>query len=758
MNFSYMPPLSSEPAATRASATKEERGEARGLVTLLVGGTRRTRKALRAALSASGSEVLVRRNAKEARSVVRERRPNLVILGHVDAEMLAFSRDLRAEHGEAVSVLAVLGEEAEGYLEELLRAGIDDSVHPEHHLDVRLAFWAQKTRLREERARIRRQLEKERNRLRQYLDIAGVVFVVLDREGRVTRINRKGCDLIGLPEGEIVGKLWFDHFIPERLRKDVWKVYRALMSGEGGASEHYENPILTASGEERLIAWSNAVIRNEAGEITATLSSGADITERKRMEDALRQSEERFRTLYNQTPAMLHSIDREGRLVSVSDYWLERMGYARDEVIGRPLTAFMTEDSRRRAETEHFTAFFETGSCRDLEYQFVRKDGAVLDVLLSATAECDAAGRVVRSLAVVEDVTERKRTEDALRESEARGRAILETTVDGIVTVDEGGIIRSFNQAAERIFGYAADEVLGKPLSLLMPSPYREEHDGYIRSYLETGHRKIIGIGREVYGLRKDGSTFPMELAVSEVRLRDGVIFTGIVRDITDRRRLEQEILRISDQERRRIGQDLHDGLGQMLTGIGLISQNLARVMSAGGDERAGEVEEITELIKEADQYARSLARGLVPVDLDEQGLATALSRLAKNAERLFGITCTFEEVGSSPIYDENVAIHLYRIAQEAVSNAVKHGRASTVRVMLAAGEDQVRLRIQDDGVGFPDKLDDDHGMGVRIMQYRARMISGVLDIRRGLKGGSVVTCTLTRVSTERPDLRGLSL
>ena len=136
-------------------------------------------------------------------------------------------------------------------------------------------------------------------------------------------------------------------------------------------------------------------------------------------------------------------------------------------------------------------------------------------------------------------------------------------------------------------------------------------------------------------------------------------------------------------------------------------------------------------------------------MDLDEQGLATALARLAKNAERLFGITCTFEEIGSPLIYDANVATHLYRIAQEAVSNAVKHGRASMVRMMLAAGEDQVRLRIQDDGVGFPDHLDEDHGMGVRIMQYRARMINGVLDIRSEPRGGTVITCTLTRPGSE---------
>ncbi len=343
---------------------------------------------------------------------------------------------------------------------------------------------------------------------------------------------------------------------------------------------------------------------------------------------------------------------------------------------------------------------------------------------------------------VLSSAVERIRAEQALRESEARARAIVDTTVDGIITIDDQGIIESFNLAAEQIFGYTPADVIGQNVKMLMPAPYRDEHDNYVQSYVETGHRKIIGIGREVVGRRKDGSVFPLELAVSEVRLGDRRIFTGMVRDITERRRLEQEILRISEQERRRIGQDLHDGLGQMLTGIGLITQNLARTLNH--QPVAGELAEITELIREADRQARGLARGLIPVDLEATGLRTALERLAVNAERLFGVRCTFEEVGSVLIHDNSVATHLFRIAQEAVSNAVKHGRARHVRISLASGRGQLRLRLQDDGVGFPATLDEDRqGMGVRIMHYRARVIGATLEISNGLDGGATITCTL---------------
>jgi two-component system CheB/CheR fusion protein len=243
--------------------------------------------------------------------------------------------------------------------------------------------------------------------------------------------------------------------------------------------------------------------------------------------------------------------------------------------------------------------------------------------------------------------------------------------------------------------------------------------------------------------LRKDGTTFPLDLAVSEV-VHDGTrTYTGIIRDISERRRLEQEILRVSEQERRRIGQDLHDGLGQMLTGIGLISQNLAQKLKMDNLDAADDVAEIADLVKDADQQARSLARGLVPVEFHADGLSTAVTRLTVNAERLFGITCSFEESGDLRIQDNTVAMHLYRIVQEAVSNAAKHGRATVVRITLAYGRDQVRLRIHDNGVGLGNAEPSTSGMGVRIMQHRARIIGGVLKIRAAPEGGTIVTCTL---------------
>lgn len=331
----------------------------------------------------------------------------------------------------------------------------------------------------------------------------------------------------------------------------------------------------------------------------------------------------------------------------------------------------------------------------------------------------------------------------AFLESEAKADAILRETISGIITIDEQGNIESFNPAAENIFGYSSDEVCGMNVAILMPQPYRQEHSSYIHNYLNTGEAKVIGIGREVVGLHKNGTTFPMELAVSEVKLLNRVIFSGIVRDVSARRHLEREILSISEHERRRIGQDLHDGLGQMLTGIGLHVENLRQKLSDQNHAYVDNAEKILHYVEEADTYARMLSRGLVPVQVEANGLATALARLAQQVETMFKVTCHFEAIGHTEAYSSPDAIHLYRIAQEAINNAIKHGKAQHISILLAVGQSQLRLRIQNNGVSFPDKLPEDRGMGLNIIAHRARVLGASFDIRPLYPQGTVVTCTI---------------
>ena len=340
---------------------------------------------------------------------------------------------------------------------------------------------------------------------------------------------------------------------------------------------------------------------------------------------------------------------------------------------------------------------------------------------------------------------ERRQARTALRDSEERLRAILDTAVEGIITIDERGIIESVNPAAEKIFGYTAAEVVGKNVSLLMPPPFREAHDGYLGNYLRTGQAKIIGIGREVVGRRKDGSDFPMDLSVSEVRLADRRLFTGFVRDITERKRLEREILEISHREQLRIGQDLHDGLSQQLTGIELMCEVLEQKLASKAKAEADRAGEIARHVREAITHTRNLARGLSPVQLDANGLMSALQELAVNVEKMFRIECQFQCEEPILVQNNEAATHLYRIAQEAINNAIKHGKAKRIIITFQPMGDKHGLLVTNDGVAFPNDVRPSRGMGLRIMNYRAGEIGADLQIRSDRKNGTTVMCLFNK-------------
>ena len=339
--------------------------------------------------------------------------------------------------------------------------------------------------------------------------------------------------------------------------------------------------------------------------------------------------------------------------------------------------------------------------------------------------------------------SQRERAASALRDSEERLRAILETAVEGIITIDERGIVESFNLAAERIFGFKAAEVIGKNISMLMPSPHHEQHDSYLANYRHSGHAKIIGIGREVSGRRKDGTIFPMDLSVSEVRLAEQRLFTGFIRDITERKRLEKEILEISEREKRRIGHDLHDGLCQHLAGVEMMSQVLEQKLASRSPDAARRAGEIAKNVREAISQTRSLARGLSPVTIESEGLMSALQELAENTGKIFSVSCRLDCDPPVSVADHAVATHLFRLAQEAVANAIKHGRAKKISILLAADRGRVILKVDDDGTGFSAEIFKSKGMGLRIMQSRVGMMDGTLAIERNPDGGASVICSV---------------
>lgn len=333
----------------------------------------------------------------------------------------------------------------------------------------------------------------------------------------------------------------------------------------------------------------------------------------------------------------------------------------------------------------------------------------------------------------------------ALRASEQRAHAIVETAVNAIITMGEDRLIETVNSATERLFGYTPQELIGQNVRILMPQPYHDRHDGYVQNYLSSGKKKVIGIGREVVGRRKDGSIFPLDLSVGEVVLTDGRrVFTGIIRDITDRKQLEEKILQISEEEQQRIGRDIHDDLCQQLAAIGCLAKVAHQQLQKSGSAEANNLDEIVRLVTQANVRAREMARGLLPVVLDSDGLMAALTELAQSTERIFRVACPFRCDRLVQLPDNKTATQLFRIAQEAVANAIKHGKAKRIEISLAEVDGQRQLCIRDNGVGIPDHVSGRRtGMGLLTMSHRARMMGGILAVEHVDFGGTLVRCLI---------------
>ncbi len=262
----------------------------------------------------------------------------------------------------------------------------------------------------------------------------------------------------------------------------------------------------------------------------------------KRVKAEHARIEERYRVLYNSTPVMMHSIDHEGRLLSVNDHWLRVLGYERDEVIGRPAVDFLTDDSRRHALEFAIPRLREQGSAEDLEYKVVKKNGEVTDVVLSATAEFDDRGRIIHSSAFLIDITDRKRAEEELRKSEARFRQLVEHADDAVYLIAPDGSYVDVNQRACECLGYTREELIGMRVPEVDIAVTKEQAARMLAEIVPSEPYTVDGIHR-----RKDGTTFPVEVRVGVFEADQGRLRVAIARDLTERKRAE-EALRASEE------------------------------------------------------------------------------------------------------------------------------------------------------------------------------------------------------------------
>ncbi len=329
---------------------------------------------------------------------------------------------------------------------------------------------------------------------------------------------------------------------------------------------------------------------------------------------------------------------------------------------------------------------------------------------------------------------------------EERYRALFENATDMLYTHDREGRITSVNQTGERLLQRARGEVLGRNILGFVA----EEQRASARQWLERLLKGATMPNMEWDVVAASGERVKLEIS-ARLMARDGheLEIEGIARDITERKRLEREILEISNREQRRIGHDLHDGVCQQLAGIAFLTSTLAEELAEQGVTQSPQAEKISGMINEVIDQTRGVARGLFPVRLEEKGLVAALEELASNASEVFKINCRFVVEGLPVTVENEIALHLYYIVLEALANAAKHSGGSNVDITLQPSGDRWLLTIQDDGIGFSLPARNQEGMGLRILHYRARVIGATLNLQSQLGSGTTVTCLFLPVSRE---------
>lgn len=500
--------------------------------------------------------------------------------------------------------------------------------------------------------------------------------------------------------------------------------------------------------------------------------ASSEIRQRQQAERALKRSEERYRTLYHHTPAMLHSIDEEGRIVSVSDHWAEVLGYGPDEVVGKRVSDFFSPASRRYAEETALKAFFQTGSCKDISYQYITKAGKAVDVLLSAIADRDEQGNFARSLAVSVDVTERKKAEEALRQAKEElsrysrelERKVIKRTreITNIFRYIPAAVYMKDKNSRYILVNHRFEELFGVENQVIQGKTDRECLSAEVARQFRRNEKIVLMEGRDC----QVEEEFPIEgkphtyLSVKfpiydEAGSVNGVC--GICTDITplkkardQLRRLSGSIMESQEKERGAIARELHDELGQVLTALRMDAVWLQDRLK-GADGRAAErALTMCDLIDNTIEEVRGLAFRLRPGVLDDLGLVDALESLTLDFERRTQITCIFNHQ-EIPDVGNTVATAVYRIVQEALTNVTRHAAAGRVEVHLSVEKTGLKIEIRDDGKGFDvGGIPETGGLGLTGMRERAGLVGGQLEIRSNNNKGTRIICRIP-IQTTKP-------
>jgi PAS domain S-box-containing protein len=462
---------------------------------------------------------------------------------------------------------------------------------------------------------------------------------------------------------------------------------------------------------------------------------------------ALRNAEARVSQIVEAAMDPVISVDTEHRIVLFNAAAERVFQWPRNAVLGQRLDMLIPQRFRAN-HAKHIERFGATGQTtrrmgsQSIPLMGLRANGDEFPIDASISHHHED-GRSFYTV-ILRDVTERVRAEALLARGEARLRGILDSAMDAIITVDERQHIVLFNAAAEKMFGCPQNEAIGAPLSWFIPERFRGTHSQHVHRFGDTGvtSRRMAGL-RVVTGLSRDGREFPIDASISQLKDGGTTFYTVILRDVTERVRAE-EALRVSkrelqglasaanlarEQEQSRVARELHDELGQALTGLKMMVAWIEQRVGRADLELAGKLDRMSSVIDSTLQATRRISSELRPLILDDLGLIAALEWLVEGFIDRTGLVCELRVDGDLELDDARKSA-VFRIAQEALTNVARHAKASRVDVRVERQADAIAIDVRDNGVGFnqPDERSR-YSRGLLGMRERAYLLGGTFSI-----------------------------
>jgi PAS domain S-box-containing protein len=631
-----------------------------------------------------------------------------------------------------------------------------------------------------ERKQIEEALRESEERFRAIVNQATAGIVRKDTDGKLMFVNQAFCEMLGYTESELVGKtIWqltYNQDVEENKR-----LFERMMAE--GASFQLEKRLIRRDGSILWVNVSVSPVLDSAGKPQSAVAVEVDITGRKQAEEALQQLnlqlESRVQNRTEKLTATLQTLRDEmderkeaeeqlayqARLIAnvndaiiatdedlVVNYWNQAAeqiyGWKAEEVMGRTASEvlqseFLDGNTRSKA----LQKVNEIGELRTA-VTHLRKDGTRIFVEARTSTLRNEDGKTIGYIGINRDVTERKRAEQALRESEATARLLLNTAPDGVIIVNETGVVVHANAQIASLFGYQPEEVLGKLVEVLIPERFHERHQQHRRAYANYRSRRVMGLGMELFGRRKSGIEFPVDVMLTPisnipewdlmVTIRDNTEGKQMERALHESRRrlqiLSQRLVEVQEEERRAIARELHDRVGQSLSALNINLVIMNDQISKDSKKLIGSrLDDSLHLVSETIALVRDVMSNLRPAVLDDYGLEAALQSYIDEFKFRYGIQVVLNQ-SDKPISRLGASLEMtfLRIAQEALMNIARHAQASQVTLSLRQENNAICLTVQDNGIGIESWQEANRpgSHGLTIMRERAEAFGGNLKVR----------------------------